>query len=89
MTSKRDLEQRLAGLRAGEDDEADAGDSLDIEINRYLVISRERAEREGREILGEADTPGEREHVRVVPSRSLSPLGECESESESEDGGET
>lgn len=70
MTSKRDLEQRLDGLREGEDDEddeADAGDSLDIEVNRYLVISRERAEREDREILDVVDTPDETEHVKVEP----------------------
>lgn len=64
MTSKRNLTRRVESLEADVDD---PDDSLDVVINRYLVISRERAEREGREILGEVDTPGDTEHVRVDP----------------------
>ena len=55
---KRDVEQ------LGEDDPTA---DLEVTITRKLVIERERAEREGRTILGVADTPGDVEHVRVDP----------------------
>lgn len=37
----------------------------DFVIRQGLVMFREDAEREGREILGPADTPGDRDAVRV------------------------
>lgn len=58
----RRLERRIESL---EDDRPEK--SLTVKINRELVVTRERAEREGRTILGEADTPGDTEHVRVDP----------------------
>lgn len=58
-----DLEERVARL----EDEQSTAESVEVHINRLLVISREQAEREGREILGVADTPGETEHVKVEP----------------------
>lgn len=36
-----------------------------VVIEDRLVIPREQAEREGREILGRAETPGKTEHVRT------------------------
>lgn len=59
----RHLEKRVERL---EDEQSDS-DSIDVRITRRLVISRERAERENREILGVVDTPGETEHVSVEP----------------------
>ncbi|ADJ16958.1 hypothetical protein [Halalkalicoccus jeotgali] len=60
--TRRSLEDRVDSLESGR-----SGGSLGIEFNHVLVMSRERAEREGREILGVADTPGDAEHVRVEP----------------------
>lgn len=57
------LKKRLSRL----EDEQSTTESLDVQINHLLVISREQAEREGREILGVVDTPGETEHVKVEP----------------------
>lgn len=60
--TRRELERRLDAI---EDETDDPAESLDIQINRYRVVSRDQAEREGREILGPVDTPGETEHVKV------------------------
>lgn len=54
---KRDVEQ------LGEDDPTA---DLEVTITRELVIERERADREGRDILGEADVPADGEYVRVA-----------------------
>ena len=65
MTTAHDLEKRAGAL---EDKQSEsAAESLDVQINRHLIISRERAEREGRNIVGVANTPGETEHVTVEP----------------------
>lgn len=61
--SPSDLAERVARL----EDEQSTPESIDVQINHLLVISREQAEREGRDILGEVDTPGETEHVKVEP----------------------
>lgn len=65
----RNFRARLDKLESEMETEDDhpPDDSLDVVINRYLVISRERAEREDREILEVVDTPGETEHVKVEP----------------------
>lgn len=60
--TRRALEQRVESL-----ERENPGGSPDVRINHYLVMSREQAERESREILGRVDTPGEAEHVRVEP----------------------
>lgn len=57
------LEKRVAQL----EDEQPPAESIEVHINRFLVISRSRAEREDREILGVVDTPSETEHVKVEP----------------------
>ena len=59
MTSKRELERRVDGL------EGMPEGTIAVTINRERILSRERAEREGFEILGPADTPGDEEDVRV------------------------
>lgn len=57
------LKKHLARL----EDEQSTTESLDVQINHLLVISREQAEREDHNILGVVDTPGEKEHVKVKP----------------------
>ena len=78
MTDREDLRERLDAVEEelGDADELTvetiwsheepAGDP-DIVIRRGVVMFREDAEREGREILGPADTPGDRDTVRVRP----------------------
>jgi hypothetical protein len=48
--------------------DGDAAPDADLSINYQIVMQRERAEREGREILGPADGPGDL--VRVVGTDS-------------------
>lgn len=63
--STSDIEKRLSKL-AGDDTEP-----LEIRITDHLVMAREQAEREDREILGPAeDTPPENDCVRVADPRS-------------------
>lgn len=60
MANRRDIESIERTLRELEDDAPRDGD-LEIVIRNSLVMTRERAEREGREILGpseEAVGPG-------------------------------
>ena len=79
MTDRAALRERLDAVEDTIDDGADeltvetiwsheepAGDP-DIVIRRGVVMFREDAEREGREILGPADTPSDRDTVRVRP----------------------
>ena len=81
MTDRDDLRDRLDAVEDAVDDGADGftvetlwgegepeGDP-DIVIRQGLVMFREDAEREGREILGPADTPSGRDTVRVRPER--------------------
>ena len=83
MTDREELRERLDAVEDAVDDGADGftvetiwgegepeGDP-DIVIRQGLVMFREDAEREGREILGPADTPGDRDAVRVRPEREL------------------
>jgi hypothetical protein len=51
MTPKRNIEKRIERLEAQLSNDT----GLDITITKTLVIKRERAEREGREILGPAE----------------------------------
>jgi hypothetical protein len=53
------------------DYETDTDAGADLAVQYTIVMSREDAEREGREILGPADTPGGRDTVRVRPEREL------------------
>jgi hypothetical protein len=79
MTDRDALRERLDAV---EEDLGDAAGELTVEtiwshenpdgdpdvvIRNGLVMFREDAEREGREILGPADTPTDRETVRVRP----------------------
>ncbi len=60
----RRIERRLEQL---EDDDHEP--DLETSITRVLVMSRKRAEREGREILGPADVATDGDFVRVSPDR--------------------
>lgn len=79
----RELERAIGGLEEPTTDgermvvriggEPDAGDDpnpdadLVIEVNESVVMTRERAEQQGREILGPAeDAPPENDAVRVA-----------------------
>ena len=78
MTDREDLWERLDAL---EDAIGDAGElsietlwgeeepdgDPDVVVRNELVMFREDADREGREILGPADTPSSRDTVRVRP----------------------
>jgi hypothetical protein len=78
--SKRSVEDRLDELESeataastisvsigGDPAEPDTDADLQININESVVMSRKRAEREGREILGPAeDAPPENDVVRVA-----------------------
>lgn len=61
----RDIERRLEQL----EDDSDPDPALDREtsITRALVVRRERAERESREILGPADVTADGDFVKVNP----------------------
>lgn len=77
--SKRELERALADLDDADRGDPAAGGfavsttwgeeepdpNADFAIQYQIVMSRDRAERDGREILGPADAPGDT--VRVTP----------------------
>ena len=65
--SKRDLTRRVEAL--AEDHQTT---ELEVRIVDELVIERERAEREGREILGPANVPADGDYVRVPMERNAS-----------------
>lgn len=78
MTDREDLGERLDALEdaLGADDELavetvwsheEPDGNPDVVVQHGLVMFREDAEREGREILGPADTPSGRDTVRVRP----------------------
>ena len=59
----RELERDVEQLA-----EDDRTPTRETSITRELVMSRERAEREGREILGPADVAADGDFVRVDPN---------------------
>lgn len=61
--TRRALRRRLEKLE-------ESGGTVDVEtsITRALIMTRERAEREGREILGPADVATDSDLVRVDPN---------------------
>lgn len=65
--TRNELEQQLDTLV--EDSQTS---ELEVSIVNELVIERERAEREGREILGDANVPADEEYVRVPMERGRS-----------------
>lgn len=78
MTDREELRERLDAVEEDLGDPAELtvetiwsheepdGDP-DVIVRSGVVMFREDAEREGREILGPADTPGGRDTVRVRP----------------------
>jgi hypothetical protein len=70
--SKREIERLAADL----EERAKPGIAgFETTITRALIVPRERAEREGLEILETADVPHDREHVRVRTDDCGQPIG--------------
>jgi len=78
MTDREDLRDRLDAVEDAIDDageltvetlwgEEEPDGDPDLVVRNGIVMFREDAEREGREILGPADTPSGRDTVRVRP----------------------
>lgn len=56
--TRRDIEREL-------EDISNPSTGLNVTIRREHIMTRKRAEREGREIIGPADTPGDTDFARV------------------------
>ena len=61
MTNWRDIEKALSAL----EEDVDTAPELEVVIRDSLVMSRERAEREGREILGPSEEAAREGFVKV------------------------